>query len=257
MTQAASERGFFYSHTLGAECKAEFLKAFRMPSFAVPTLIFPLVFYTLFGVVLNEGVAERAAYMLATYGIFAALGPSMFAFGVAIATERDRGWLEVKRAAPMPFSIFLIARLFMAMVFTVMVTLSLYALAYFGAGVRFDAHVWMLLVGLNMFTTLPFACLGLAIGLRAKAQAAAAITNLAFFGLSILGGLWVPLTIFPDIMRTIAFALPSYHFGELALSVISQSDQANPAIHIIVALGYTFLFAYAAKRAWRNVDKDR
>lgn len=242
---------------LMAECHTEVLKAWRMPSFSVPTLVFPLVFYAMFGVVLGGADVSRATYMLATYGIFAALGPSLFSFGVSIATERDRGWLEVKRAAPMPFSALIMARMAMAMLFALIVTLALFALAFFGAGVRLPVGTWLALAGLNLFTTIPFSLLGLAIGLRAKAQAAAAITNLAFFGFSLLGGLWVPITIMPKVMAMMALAIPSYHFGEMALYVIGSKDGAAPVFNIVLALLFSALFAFAAHRAWRHLDKDR
>ena len=241
---------------LFAECKNELLKAWRMPSFAVPTLIFPIAFYSMFGVVLG-GDPARATYMLATYGIFAALGPSLFSFGVSIATERDRGWLEVKRAAPLPFSALILARLYMSMIFALIVTLALFAIAYFGAGVRLAPTTWLSLVGINLLTTVPFSLLGLSIGLSAKAQSAAAITNLAFFGFSLLGGLWVPIIVFPKVMQVFALLLPSYHFGELALAAIGLKDGVIPTVNIGAALAFSALFAFLAHRAWRYMDKDR
>jgi ABC-2 type transport system permease protein len=242
---------------LWAEFKSELLKAWRMPSFAVPTLLFPLVFYAMFGVVLGGADVGRATYMLATYGIFAALGPSLFSFGVSIATERDKGWLEVKRAAPLPFVSLLFARMGMAMAFAFLVTVALFVIAYFGAGVRLSPTTWLSLIGLNLLTTVPFSLLGLAIGLRTKAQAAAAITNLAFFGFSLLGGLWVPITVMPKVMGTIALAMPSFHFGELALAAIGLKQGVVPMQNITFALGFSLLFAFMAHRAWRHMDKDR
>jgi len=257
MNKAQTLTSVSLARILLAECKAELLKAWRMPGFAVPTLIFPIVFYGMFGVVLGGEDVARATYMLATYGIFASMGPSLFAFGVSVATERDRGWLEVKRAAPLPFAAFLSARLAMAMVFVAVVTVVLFALAYFGGGVRLPFMTWLSLAGLNLLTTAPFALLGLAIGLRAKAQSAAAITNLAFFGFSLLGGLWVPITILPKIMGTFALLMPSYHFGELALAAIGAKEDVAPMFNIGAAVGFSLLFAYMAHRAWRHVDKDR
>jgi len=242
---------------LNAECRTEMLKAWRMPSFAIPTLVFPLVFYAMFGVVLGGANVDRATYMLATYGIFAALGPSLFSFGVAIATERDRGWLEVKRASPMPISVLIAARMVMAMVFTMLVTLALFAIAFFAADVRLAPATWASLMALNMFTAVPFSLLGLAIGLRVKAQAAAAITNLFFFGFSLLGGLWVPITVMPKIMGQIALVMPSFHFGEMALWAIGAKEGGSPMLNISAALGFSILFAFLAARAWGHMDKDR
>ncbi|PCI64761.1 MAG: antibiotic transporter permease [Kordiimonadales bacterium] len=241
-----------------AECKMELLKAWRTPGFALPTMLFPTVFYTIFGVVLGGTGVDRATYMLATYGIFAAMGTSLFAFGVAIANERDRGWLEIKRAAPMPFSALLIAKLFMAMVFTFIVTMMLFAIAAYGGGVRLTAFTWLSLVGLNLFTTIPFAVLGLAIGLRAKAaSSAAALTQLIYFPLSLLGGLWVPISVFPKAFATIALALPSFHFGELALTAIGIRTAETMLINIAAVGAFSIFVIFLAHRGWRYIDKDR
>ena len=83
------------------EAGAEVLKSERAPEFLLPTLIMPIAFYTLFAVVLPGG-SEQAAYLLATFGVFTVMGPAIFGFGVAVAAEREKGWLDLKRVAPAP-----------------------------------------------------------------------------------------------------------------------------------------------------------
>ena len=41
------------------EARCEFLRVLRAPAFAVPTLVFPPMFYLLFGVLLNGGNGDR------------------------------------------------------------------------------------------------------------------------------------------------------------------------------------------------------
>jgi ABC-2 type transport system permease protein len=69
------------------EIRIEFLKSLRTPAFAVPTLFFPVMFYVLFGVFLGamRGNADMAEQAFATYGVFGAMGPGLFGFGVSIA----------------------------------------------------------------------------------------------------------------------------------------------------------------------------
>ena len=66
------------------EAGAEVLKAVRAPEFILPTLLMPCAFYTIFGVVLSSS-SDNAAYLLATYGVFAVMAPSIFGFGVGVA----------------------------------------------------------------------------------------------------------------------------------------------------------------------------
>ena len=98
------------------EAKYEFLRLWRTPSFVLPTLLFPSLFYLLFGVILNRSPGgEISQYLLATYGVFGIMGSALFGFGVTIAIEREQGLQRYKRALPMPPAALLVAKMAMAM----------------------------------------------------------------------------------------------------------------------------------------------
>ncbi len=69
------------------EARLECIRMLRMPMFALPALIFPAMFYALFGVLMGNGKAEVSTYLLATYSIFGVMGPGLFGFGVSVAIE--------------------------------------------------------------------------------------------------------------------------------------------------------------------------
>ena len=91
------------------EARAQFLANARTPGFTIPTLVFPLMFYVFFGVVMSFS-PTAPTYLLATYGVFGLIGPSLFGFGVGFATERDSGALLLKQTTPMPVAAYLVAR---------------------------------------------------------------------------------------------------------------------------------------------------
>src|SRR5690606_8641324 len=84
------------------EARSEVLSYLREPAFLLPIMLFPAVFYLMFGVVLNRGSADVARYLLGSYSTFAVMAPGLFGFGVSLALERGEGLLELKRALPMP-----------------------------------------------------------------------------------------------------------------------------------------------------------
>ncbi len=241
-------------HALRHEIAAEFLKAWRMPSFSLPSIVFPVVFYLIFGIVLGErmGGAGAATYYLATFGVFAAIGPSLFGFGSGIAVERDQSWLDLKRLAPVPVVILLLARLAMAVLFTLIILALLYALAAGAGGVVLAPEGWLRLAAVHLLTTLPFALFGLALGLHVRGQAAAGVANLFFMGFSLLGGLWIPIAVFPDLLRDVALILPSYHLGMLALMAVGVAE-GGASGHIAAVLAFTLFAALLAARGWRRV----
>lgn len=235
------------------EAKYEFLRLLRTPAFAVPTLAFPLVFYLMFGVLIpgQSSGHHKATYMLATFGTFAVIGPSLFGFGVGLAMERQNGWLELKRVSPMPISAYFFAKIAMSLLFggTVVVLLSV-AGVWLGA-VEIGLATWLLLLATLMLGALPFCALGLWIGSLAKGQAAVAIVNLVYMPMAVLSGLWMPLFVFPQIVQSLAPLWPAWHLSQLALAVVGESADGHALQHVGALLGATAVFLLLAARRLR------
>ena len=235
---------------LAREFAAELRNAMRQPAFAIPTLVMPLAFYSLFAVMLATPGSGTAGYMLATYGVFAALGPAMFGFGASIAAQRENGTLALKRIAPLPPGVHLAARLLTCMVFTLLVVLALYAVAAIGGGVRLPRTNWLALSGVHLLSVVPLCLLGLCIGLRFTSSAAMAVSNIAFMALAVLGGLWIPIGVFPHWLQQAAQILPTYHLGALALIAAGRSTTEPSLPHWLALLAFTAIAAVLAQRLW-------
>lgn len=229
----------------------ELLRVLRTPAFAIPSLAFPVVFYVLFAVVLpgKWGEMQKSAYLLATYGVFGVIGPSLFGFGVGLAIERERGWLELKRVSPMPPSSYFLAKIAMSLVFGLAVVCLLTAAAVGLGGVRINPSTWLQLLAVLLLGTAPFCALGLLIGTLVKGQAAVAIVNLVYLPMSVLSGLWIPLFAFPPLLQKLAVVWPSYHLAQMALGVVGQVRGVDYLLHASVLAGSTLALLVLA--AWR------
>ena len=228
------------------------LQVWRLPAFSVPTLLFPLMFYALFGLLLpsQTGNAAPAHYLLAAYGAFAVIGPALFGFGVGLALDEEMGWLRLKRVSPMPMAVHFIARVLTSMVFALAVVLALSALAALAGGVRLEMGRWSLLWATLTLGTLPFCAMGLLIGSLVPARGAVAVVNLVYLPMSVLSGLWFPITMFPEAMQGFALVLPAFHLGDLALTIVGLREANVPlAIAVLVGAGILFLvMALAVQR---------
>jgi len=240
------------SYLLEARC--EFLRLLRTPSYAIPTLLFPALFYLLFGVLLNQGKGDAARYLLATYGSFGVMGVGLFAFGVTVAIERDQGLLRYKRALPMPPGAYLFAKTAMAVLFAAMVALLLSLLAATAGGVSLAAWQWALLWLTDVVGVLPFAAMGLLVGSLVGGQGAPALVNILYLPMAFLSGLWLPLKLLPAWIAQIAPLLPAYHHAQLALRVVGLADGASsPAMHVAVLAAFSVAcFAIARRRLARG-----
>lgn len=99
----------------------------------------------------------------------------------------------------------------------------------------------------RLFGILPFTLIAILIGQFAKPQFAQPLFMAVFFGLAILGGLWVPLQIMPSWVTDVAKAVPSYwlnHLGDLGAALRGDVMQA-----VLVLLAWTV--ALAVFISWR------
>src|SRR5262245_17085124 len=142
------------------EAKYEFVKYTRLPMFAVPILVFPVMLYLLFGLALNRGASvagvSAPAYLIASYGAFGVIGCGLFSFGAGVAAERGQGWMLLKRASPMPPGAYFFAKLFVCMAFSALIVLLLSSIGVLFGGVRLDPLAWTRLAATLILGGLPF-----------------------------------------------------------------------------------------------------
>ena len=231
------------------EARNEFLRLLRAPSFVLPTLLFPPMFYVLFAVLFGSRSGFQAnIYLLATYGVFGVMSPGLFGFGVTVAHDRERGWLTLKRALPMPPGAYLVAKLAMAMLFATIIFLILAVLSTTLGGVRLPASAWLSLLVVDLFGVLPFCAIGLFVGSISSGSAAPAIANLIYLPMSFLSGLWMPLAVLPAFIAKIAPLWPAWHLGRLALAAVGQAPDEALLSHAFALGLVTALFTLLARR---------
>ncbi len=238
-----------FMNALANETGAETLKNLRAPEFIIPTLVMPVAFYSLFGIVLANA-KEQASYLLATFGIFSVMGPAIFGFGAGVATERERGWLRLKRAVPSPALTYIFAKLYAALFFSLAALIIMYLVAGFAGGVSLPKERWALLLFVHLSSSLPFVFIGLSLGFIFSTNGAVAIANIVFLALAALGGLWIPVFLMPQFLKNFANWLPSYHLGEIALRVIKPGPLDFSGSHLPTILIMTSILALIALFCW-------
>lgn len=217
------------------DTRCELLRLLREPMYIIPTLLFPALFYVMFGVLLGgRGSGEAARYLLATYGVFGAMGAGLFGFSVTLAIDRERGFFALRRALPAPPSAWLVSRLLIAMLFALIIVLELAALAVVFGGVSLAPGQWAWLWTVTVLGALPFCAIGLLLGSIASANAAPAWVNLLFLPMAFLSGLWLPLSMLPEVLAHLAPVWPAWHLAQIALGVTGQSVATPLWLHLLV-----------------------
>ena len=241
------------------EAWQEFLKLIRLPIFAATTIALPLMFYVIFGITFageQAGGVGMTTYMLATYGAFGVIGVALFGFGVSVAVERGQGWMRLKRVAPMPPLAYFVAKVVMSLAVATIIVLAMFTLGALVGGVRLDPQQWVALGLALVAGALPFSAMGLAFGYLVGPNSAPAVLNLAWLPMAFASGLWIPISQLPDVVQSVAVALPPYHFVQLALGTIGASEGGSPVVHAAAVLGFTLLFLVVAAWGFRR-DEGR
>ncbi len=236
------------------EARFEFIRMLRMPMFALPALVFPAMFYLLFGVLMGRGKSDMSAYLLATYCIFGVMGPGLFGFGVSVALEKDRGWLKWRRAVPSLPGAYFISKMVMAMIFSLIIFIELALLAASLGGVDLSLLQWLQLMIVSLFSALPFCALGLVIGILVNGQAAPAVVNFIYLPMAFLSGLWLPINILPKFLGTLAPIWPSYHAAQIALKVINKDLGLPLWLHLSYLLVFTSAMLWLATSFWSRMQ---
>ncbi|MET9523744.1 ABC transporter permease [Streptomyces coeruleorubidus] len=185
-------------------------------------------------------------YMMVSMASFGALTAVLMGNSERIAKEREGGWVRQLRLTTLPGRGYVLAKTASAAVVSLPSIVIVFVIAAAVKDVRLDAWQWLALTGAIWAGSLVFAALGVALGYLASGDAVRPITMITYFGLSMLGGLWMPTTTFPDWLQDIAKWLPTHAYAALG-QAIEQSRA--PHVQDLVVLVVSFAL-FAGGAAW-------
>jgi ABC-2 type transport system permease protein len=226
-----------------AHARAMTVELARHPSYLVPTLAFPAVFFLFFAA---PGTNADADVRMATFAGFAALGVAFFQFGVGIAAERASPWESYLRTLPAGAGTRLAARVLSAAVFAAAAAAVVIGVAVALTPVGLTPLEWIDLAAALVAGTAPFALLGVAIGYWAPPRAALPLANLLYLGLAYAGGLWFRPQHLPDAAQRASTVLPTRALADvLGAAALGAVPPWRPWIALV-----GFAAAFAALAAW-------
>jgi len=242
------------------EVRYEFVRALRTKAYSLSVIGFPVVFYLFFAILMNRNAPFHgisfAKNMLAGYAVFGAIGASLFGIGVGLAGDLSAGWLELKRASPMPPLAYLLAKCCTAMGFATIIVTVLTLMGIFFAGVHITPFQFVHMLALIIAGCIPFACMGLLLALLAPFNAAPGIANMIYLPMSFLGGLWIPIEVLPGFLQKLAPIFPTYHLKQLMLGAFHYPGAGSTTSHWLALTIFTFIMLFCAGYAFRRREQN-
>jgi len=238
---------------LFAYTRFEVMRTLRNTRFLVVTMAMPAAMY-LFFLRISRGMGDAAGLMVALAG-FSMINAAIGANAATIPAERASGWLRQLRITPLPAGGWLTARIAQAMV-AVVPGLAVISLCGVLAGhVELSPAQWAAYVLVVLAGSIPFSFLGLLLGQLLDAQAAQPVQGLLTMLLSFGGGLFFPLTTFPEPLRSAAGLLPTHLFFAAGQGVVA--GQLPAAADVAGLAAWAVALAALALSIWSRQDGRR
>lgn len=226
------------------ETQYELARLLRSRAYSLSVIGFPAMFYLIFGMA-SRG-KPVALYLVAGYSCMGVVSACLFGIGLVLAMERAQGWLDLKRASPMPRLAYIGAKVVSSAAFGLIIVTLLMLLGTTLGGITVTGTQAASLAGLAIAGSIPFAAMGFFVAYLVAPNAGPGIINLIYLPLSFASGFWMPVRYLPHWLQVVAPALPTYHFAQLALAIFGFAPVAGMAVHWAVLGGFTLLMLAAA-----------
>jgi ABC-2 type transport system permease protein len=235
-----------------SQWRSDMRRTVRDRRFLVISLIMPVTFYLIF---IHDGHAAIAgtnwgAYFMVSMASFGVVGAAVNTLGVRLAAERQGGWTRWLRTTPLSPAGYALVKIATQLLISLIVVLIVFIAAHVNQNVDLPFSRWVELCAWLWMASIPFAALGVLIGMAGSSAPVLGI--LAYVGLSLLGGLFTPVQSLSPTMRDLAHWMPTYRYANPAWNLLA--GRSIGLANIFYLIGYTFLFLLAAIVAQRRSD---
>ncbi|MEU9288386.1 ABC transporter permease [Streptomyces sp. NPDC048275] len=233
--------------------RLEVRRTLRDTGFVIGGIAMPVMMYLLFT---NLGGGDDGGWKTASMVGMAAYGAvgSALNTGGGVAEDKVIGWLRQLRVTPMTPREVVLGRALTGSVTVLPAIAAVLAAGGLVNGVRLDVWQWAAIAVLLWLGSVPFTLLGLGNGYRLTAQATGVANMVCNLGLSVVGGLWFPLDLFPGWLRSLSAYTPTNRFAELGTSV---ADGGAPTLAAVTVLtGWLLAFGSYAVVSYRRAARS-
>ena len=228
--------------------KVEWIKTKRTWITFVLSIGMPVFFFLFFsGMELSPDLKEQKVLVMSSMLTMTAFSMSsfgFFSFPAMLVEDKTSYWLTYIEHSSVSIWQYYLSKVIRVLVCFL---LSILATFLFGAifrGVTMPLSRWLGSATLLLLSSLLFLAFGLLISQMKSQQLMIIVGDIAFLGLAIIGGSWMPIETFPEWMQKLAKVTPIYHVNILVTD-FAKNAQLNWQ-SLIIVLGYAIIIAALA-----------
>ncbi|MCX4529673.1 MULTISPECIES: ABC transporter permease [unclassified Streptomyces] len=233
---------------MSAYVRLEVRRALRDTAYVVFGIGMPVLMYLLFTNLGTVDAEWRTASMVAM-AAYGALGAAL-GTGTGVAEDKGVGWLRQLRVTPMTPRQVVAGRALTGSIVVLPAVLAVLAAGALVNGVRLDAWQWAAVALVLWIGAFPFTLLGLGNGYRLTAQSTGLVNVGCSLALSVVGGLWFPVELFPHWLRSLSGFTPGHRFAEVGRSLATGAAPGLTAVAVLAA--WALLFGAYAVLSYRR-----
>jgi ABC-2 type transport system permease protein len=214
-------------------------------------VILPVVLFLAFG--LNKAYADQsaghgnvAAFIMVSMALYGA-GLATTTGGAMVSIERAAGWSRQLRLTPLSPAAYIAVKMLTALVLGLASVIAVFVVGLLTNKASMPGYLWIV-SGLCVWVgSLVFAAFGLFMGYLLPAENVMQFLGFGLMLLSFAGGLFIPLSQFPQVIQTLAKWTPMYGLNQLV-----HAPLLGGSISVVwVANAVIWLLIFAAGAVWR------
>lgn len=202
--------------------KIEWIKTWRSWPVFIMGIGMPVGFFLLFSSIVSTPNPEAQkdfllSYMLTMTG-FSMSSFGLFTFPYMLQEDQTEHWLTYIEHSKISISAYYLSKIFRVLLNFMVAIIVTFCVGAFVRDVELPLSGWLGSGALLLLSSLVFLAFGLLIAQIKSQQIMSVVANITYLGLAIVGGSWMPISMFPKWVQNISEWTPVYHVNELVVN---------------------------------------
>ena len=234
--------------------KMELILMKRQAAYYLLSIGLPSVFYLIFSGIMSG--SDVPVLVLQTYlfsmTLFSIMSSAFFSIPSTLQSDKTNNWQKLIQHSPVSMVEYYISKLFSTLLTFMLSIIVVFSVGHFARGVNVPMMDWLMIALILLIGSLVFIAMGVLVSLLPSAQLMSVVGNIVYMALAVLGGLWFPLTMFPDWLQSIGKLTPSYQLMQVVSSYLEHHDWNVSAMLIVLA--YTIFFSILVLQLKKRIE---
>ena len=198
--------------------KIEWIKTWRSWPVFIMGIGMPVGFFLLVSTPNPEAQKDfLLSYMLTMTG-FSMSSFGLFTFPYMLQEDQTEHWLTYIEHSKISISAYYLSKIFRVLLNFMVAIIVTFCVGAFVRDVELPLSGWLGSGALLLLSSLVFLAFGLLIAQIKSQQIMSVVANITYLGLAIVGGSWMPISMFPKWVQSISEWTPVYRINELVVN---------------------------------------